>query len=193
MSIKRTARQRGLSLIELLMFIVIVSIAVVAIVRVMSVTAVGSADPLRRKQALLIAESMLEEIELAHFTYCDASDDNADTATATSECAGPPEAVGPEAGDSRPYDNVNDYVAAFGTPKAYATDVLGNNFPTGYTAQVTIQPDAALGTGATLIAPADATPAGMTVLRITVSVVYGGGADDTITLDGYRTRYAGHI
>jgi MSHA pilin protein MshD len=59
-----TKRQRGVSLIELIMFIVIVSISVAGILLVMNRVTGRSADPLIRKQALAVAESMLEEIQL---------------------------------------------------------------------------------------------------------------------------------
>jgi MSHA pilin protein MshD len=59
-----TLRQRGISLIELIMFIVIVSTALAGILLVMNQVMAHSADPLVRKQALAVAESMLEEIRL---------------------------------------------------------------------------------------------------------------------------------
>lgn len=61
------APQQGISLIELIMFIVIVSVALAGLLLVMNVTGKGSVDPLFHKQALAIAESLLEEIELQHF------------------------------------------------------------------------------------------------------------------------------
>ncbi|MET3131390.1 MSHA pilin protein MshD [Oxalobacteraceae bacterium GrIS 1.11] len=191
MSISYPGRRRcGLSLIELLVFIVIVSIGVLSILRVMNLTVSASADPLRRKQALLIAQAMLEEVEQARFTYCDPSDANFDTAANPAGCATTVENVGQEAAGPRPYDNVNDYVTAFGSPVPYTTDAGGTAFPAGYTAQVTIQPDAGLGPAlGPKIAPVDATPANMEVLRITVAVSYGAGAGDNVVLDGYRTRY----
>jgi MSHA pilin protein MshD len=57
----------GLSLIELLFFIVIVSIAVIGILGVMNLNTGHSADPLPRKQALAFAEAVLEEIESVPF------------------------------------------------------------------------------------------------------------------------------
>jgi MSHA pilin protein MshD len=57
-------RQRGISLIELIMFIVIISSAMAGILMVMDRVTGHSADPLVRKQALAVAESMLEEIQL---------------------------------------------------------------------------------------------------------------------------------
>ena len=56
--------QRGISLIELIMFIVIISVALAGILLVMNKVMTHSADPLIRKQALAIGESMLEEIKL---------------------------------------------------------------------------------------------------------------------------------
>ncbi|MDD5301264.1 MAG: hypothetical protein PHD65_12325 [Gallionella sp.] len=58
----------GISLIELIIFIVIVSVALAGIMLVMNTTTRYSADPLIQKQSLTIAESLLEEIELKDFT-----------------------------------------------------------------------------------------------------------------------------
>ncbi len=59
--------QTGISLIELIMFIVIVSVALAGIMLVMNQTSGHSADALVRKQALVVAESLLEEIEAHDF------------------------------------------------------------------------------------------------------------------------------
>lgn len=60
----KIGKQRGISLIELIMFIVIVSTAMAGILLVMDQVTRSSADPLIRKQAFAVAESMLEEIRL---------------------------------------------------------------------------------------------------------------------------------
>jgi len=195
MSTRRAhARQRGVTLVELILFMVIVGIALAGILGVLRFTTHNSADPVRRKQALMIAEGLLEEVELAKFTWCDPSSDNADTATGTAQCT-IPEAFGqatPEPVGARPYDNVNDYVAAANQPTA-AFDVGGkladaNGNPmnvTGYTAQVTITPDAIGPAGASI--GATGTSADTDVLRIRVEVSYD---DQVLVLDGYRARYA---
>lgn len=67
-SLRRTSS--GFTLVELVIFIVIVSIAVAGILLVMNFTTANSADPQIRKQALSIAESLMEEASLAPFTYC---------------------------------------------------------------------------------------------------------------------------
>ncbi len=57
-------RLRGIGLIELIMFIVIISVAVAGILLVMNQVTRHSADTLVQKQALSIAESFMEEIQL---------------------------------------------------------------------------------------------------------------------------------
>ncbi|MDD2932371.1 MAG: pilus assembly protein MshD [Methylotenera sp.] len=61
--------QVGFTLIELVIFIVIVSVAVVGILSVMNTVVKSSADPMVRKQAAALADSILEEILLK--PYCD--------------------------------------------------------------------------------------------------------------------------
>lgn len=63
--------QCGISLIELIMFIVIISVALIALLSVLNVTTKNSTDPLLRKQALAIAESLLEEVQLQNFSNPD--------------------------------------------------------------------------------------------------------------------------
>ena len=58
----------GSSLVELLLFIVIVSVALVGVLSVMNLTTQHSADPLIRKQAIVVAESLLEEISQQNFS-----------------------------------------------------------------------------------------------------------------------------
>lgn len=190
-------RQAGVTMIELVMFIVIIAVALAGIVGVMSFTSANSADPLRRKQALMLAEGLLEEVRLAGFTFCDPRADNADSAQNTAECT-LAEGFGNEgpAGTVflRPFDNVNDYVTAGNTPASpfadntgALTDALGRRLGVaGYDATVTITPDrlgdiGAAATGIGTSADADA-------LRIRVTVRYEGG--DPVVLDGYRARYA---
>ena len=61
------AGQRGFSLVELILAIVIVSVGLAASLIPIIVATKSSADPLVRKQSLAIAESLLEEIELKPF------------------------------------------------------------------------------------------------------------------------------
>ncbi len=176
----RLARQQGISLIEMIMFIIIVSIGVVALLAVFSTTSRKSADPMIQKQMLAIAEALLEEIESKPFTYCDPDDANATTASSAAGCATLPEAMGPEAGETRSgatsFDNVNDYGPSLVISPI--TDVAGNAIAGlgGYAATITVAASALNGIAAT-----DA-------LQITVTVA--GPGNSSLALQGHRTRYA---
>jgi MSHA pilin protein MshD len=198
-----SVRQRGVTLIELILFIVIVGVAVGGILTVMNLTNRGSADPVRRKQALIIAEGLLEEVELAKFSYCDPADPAADdevNTTSSAACTTVPERWGqlaPEpVASGRPYDNINDYVTApdtwstaFNNGAGDLVDANGAKLDvTGYTARLKIAPAVLGGIGNDLTgAPNPANTADTNVLRITVEVSYDG---ESVTLDGYRVRYA---
>lgn len=172
-------RQHGLTMVELVMFIVIVGVAVVGVLGVISLTTRSSAEPIRQKQAMAIAESLVDEIRAAHITWCDLNDPAYLTATSAAGCAvaeGPNQEAG---GGLRPFDNVNDYIVTYGVEQAYNTDVIGTPFPAGYAATVKITPVAFGPAGAAI-------PAGA-ALRIEVTVKYG---TDAVTLESWRTRYA---
>jgi MSHA pilin protein MshD len=183
--------QGGLTLIEMILFMLIVGVALAAIVGVLNLTTSGSADPLRHKQALMIAEGLLEEVQLARYTWCDPTADKAgdDGVKGSAECD-VPENWGPEAGGKRPFDNINDYVSAAGAAATPFNNVDGkladaNGEPMnveGYTARVTVTPESIGG-----IAVSNPASADVDVLRIRVEVRFDA---ETIVLDGYRTRYA---
>ena len=187
----RAAAQRGLSLIELILFIMIISVALAGILLVMQRVTASSADPLLRKQALAIAESLMEEVQLMPFTFCDPDDANSTTASnstigAAGGCATLSEdtAIDPEAGESRysstsPFDNVSDYHnfsmnAGNGGLRDINNNAIANL--SAYNASIVIRRAAFNG-----MAASDA-------LHITVSVTAPNG--EQIQIDGYRTRYS---
>lgn len=193
MSIERTRCRRwgrGFTLIELIVFIVIVSVGLAGILSVLNITARHSADPMIRKNLLTIAEALLEEVTSRPFTWCDPDDsDNASTASSAADCtAGRAEGMGPEAAmaasGSMPavaaetrgtFDNVNDYYVLGGLALATVTDVTGTHSYVGYGATINVTSEALNG-----IAAADS-------LRVTVTVTGGG---DSLTVEGYRTRHS---
>ena len=75
------ASQRGLSLIELVMFIAIVGLAIVGLLIVYNQAVKGSADPMVRKQAVAVAESLLNEVLMQPFSWCDPQDAANDAST----------------------------------------------------------------------------------------------------------------
>ena len=174
--------ERGLSLIELLIFIIVVGVAVTGVVSVFSLNARSSADPVVRKQAVAIAESLLEEVLAQPYTYCDPDDANSETATSPAGCASLAEtAMAPEAGESRysnltPFDNVNDYngFSMVGIQDLSGATIAGL---AAYSASIQVQPAGAF----------NGIPAGETLL-VTVTVAAPG--NHTVSLSGYRTRYA---
>lgn len=112
----RKQPEHGLTLIELLIFIVIVGIAATAILGVFGSLTRNSASMLPDKQAQAIAASMLQEVLAQPFTFCDPDDVQVTTALSATigptGCASQIENMGPE-GETRngptPFDNVNDY------------------------------------------------------------------------------------
>lgn len=188
-------RQGGVTLIELILFIMIIGIALTAIIGVMNVTTARSSDPVRTKQALMLAEGLLEEVELAAFTRCDPTSVEPLTPTVPPAACNIPEAwgqVSPEPVGPRPYDNVNDYVAAANVATAafnaggVLTDANGRALNvTGYTATVAITPEAVGPAGA--LVGSGGTAADTDMLRIRITVAYD---NQTLALDGYRARYA---
>ncbi len=190
-------RGRGFTLVELVVFITIISVGIAGILGVMNYTTRASANPLAQKQALAIAEAYLEEILAMPFTYCDPDDLNAATAQSTAAvnpgdptvCAATLEGIGAE-GETRgsattPYDNVNDYSSlAAGVPANVDGSAISGL--ADYTVSVGVAAVALAGSGGT-VAATDANGRPQS-LRVTVTVTGPGGT--TVVLDGYRTRYA---
>ena len=109
----------GFSLIELVIFMIIVSIAVVGVLSVINQTAKSSADPMVRKQAAALADSILEEVLLKEYTDPDATE------------------VGESGRDN--YDDVDDFN---GKTQALFTDLPSE--VSGYTIAITVDLPAAL-------------------------------------------------
>lgn len=64
----RPVRHSGFSLIEVIIAMLLISVGVVGLLSAMNTTVKGSADPMVRKQAIAVAESLLEEIALKEFS-----------------------------------------------------------------------------------------------------------------------------
>ena len=62
---------RGVTLIELVIFLVVISTGLSGILMAMQVVGRHSADPLVQRQELAVAETLLSEVELQPFTTCD--------------------------------------------------------------------------------------------------------------------------
>ncbi|TXT31150.1 MAG: hypothetical protein FD131_1223 [Rhodocyclaceae bacterium] len=182
-----TSLQRGITLVEQIVFIVIVSVGVIGLVSVMNPAIRASADPMLTKQLVAMTESLLNEVMHQPFTWCDPDDPAASTAQSYGDCVSPQNTnttasfSGVETrfgiSPASPFDNVSDYgVHSW----ANIDDPSGSNAMAGYTASV------AVARAGTALGLADDTAA----LSVTVTVSRGA---ETFSLTGYRFRYAPRI
>ena len=153
-------RAHGFSLVEAVVFIVIVSTALVGVLSVMNATTQRSADPLVRKQAIAVAESMLEEVSLHVFAITGAP-------------------VAPTQANRQSFDDIADY-DGFATTGIFPIDSTAL-IPglSGYNLAVTVAAAAFGPTGLTVPA------ANARLITVTVN-----GPDGVnVVLAGYRTAY----
>ncbi len=183
-------RQTGITLIEQIVFMVIVSVGVVALVAVMNPSIRASADPMVTKQSLAIAEALLNEVLHQPVTWCDPDDTNAASAQSYAGCATTPQsALGPTpATESRDgasgsfFDNVRDY---HGFAMDDIADPSGGSIVAGYRGEVVVGE-----AGGLFGLAADAALAvTVTVCRTTTPSSVCAGRDN-FALTGYRFRYA---
>lgn len=182
--------QRGLSLVEVVVTMIVLSVGVVGVLSTFGVSLRGSVEPMRQKQMTAIAESLLVEILHQPFTLCDPDDSKAGIALTTAECTGGAAAsqdvLGPRpAGEQRfgvpagapvansQFDNVGDYHGFAMNP---VVDLTGTAMA-GYSAAVAIAQ----------VGGAFGLPNNADVLSVTVTVSRG---SENFSLTGYRFRYA---
>ena len=166
-------------MIEVVIFIVVISISLLGMVSTMSLVGRYSGSPAIQRQSLALAESLLAEIELQPFTTCDPNGLPLTTGGACVISQG----LAAESGESRysttaPFNNVGDYNTFSMSSAGSGIKALDGSVITalaGYSAAVTVQGNQTLG----------ALPAA-DVLLITVAVTGPDGS--VINLSGYRTR-----
>ncbi|HQU14565.1 MAG: hypothetical protein B7Z66_15710 [Chromatiales bacterium 21-64-14] len=163
---------RGMTLIELVISIVVVSIAVTGVLLAINQTVRHSADPMITEQATAIAQSYLEEIMLQSF---------ANPPNTTAPCN--PATLGPDPGETRAtYNDVGDYNGLVDAPPR---DQNGTPMDPGsslidlskYIVKVRVSCAALNGI------PATASK------RIDVTVTNSAVPDLDITISAYRTAY----
>lgn len=158
----RCQQQKGFTLIELIIFIVVIGVGVAGVLSVFTSSVRNSVDPLVRKQTQAIAESLLEEIVLKEF-----QDPNGGT-NGVSTCN---LAVGV---NRTVWDDVCDYN---GYTSAAITDAEGNVVPGLAAYRVT-----SVGVSTVQLTGGGAP----NVKRIVVSVT---GPQGVVSLIGYRGKY----
>jgi len=159
-------RIRGATLVEVVIFIVIIATALSTVLGTLALTVGRSSDPLVARQALTAAESLLQEVMSQPYTANDLD--------------GGPDAIGPEAGESRfsttsPFDHVDDY-AGYTETGIYKPDGTAVPGLSGYNASVAIAAQAL-----------DNVPSGEGLL-VTVTVTGPGGY--SVSVSGFRARVA---
>jgi MSHA pilin protein MshD len=189
---RHVLRQRGVTLIETIVLMVMLSVGVIGLVTAMNPLIRASADPMVTKQMVAIAESLLNEIEHQPNTWCDPDDTNAATAQSYAGCATNPQNVlGPTPNTERRdgsgpsgqfFDNVRDYA---GFAMDNIADPAGGSVVAGYRAEVAI-----VEVGATFGIPADAALAITVTACQTTAPSTPCAGRNSIAVAGYRFRYA---
>ena len=164
--------QRGATLVELIVSIVVISIGLAGVLLVIDRTTGSSGDALTEHQAIAVAEAYLEEIRAKSF--CDP--DNAPNTCVAGNCQ---VCVAAE-GSRTLFDNVCDYNGLDETPPHDQNDNAIGALA-AYRVRVTVLTGDSLG-------PAGAQVTGGNCELLTTQVrVTGPGAD--LTLSDYRTNY----
>lgn len=166
--------QRGVTLIELIIFIVVVSIGVAGVLIAFNTAVKSSVDPMLNKQALRLAESTLQEVLQKSYQNdaLDAANTSASlgcTLNTTPSCRANTPTDRPNYND---IDDYNNYTQSGVTTMDGAVTVTSL---AGYSVSIVVNNTATLGG----IAATD-------VKKITVTVTGGG---QTLTLSGYRSNY----
>ncbi|WP_170298946.1 prepilin-type N-terminal cleavage/methylation domain-containing protein [Massilia eburnea] len=110
--------QRGFTLVEMIIAMVIIAVGLAGVLGVLSRTAVSSTDPMVSKQMTAIAEGMMEEIQLKPFID--------HTATPFNGC------------DRSAFDDLDDYAGYGGANGIQVCTIDGTPGPAGYTVQVSM-------------------------------------------------------
>lgn len=187
-------RLRGLTLVETIVSLLVISVGVVGVLSTMNVSIRHGADPMRQKQMTAIAESLLAEVLQQPFTFCDPDDPRASTATlsgTTPTCDNPANdqnkgggalTSATPAGETRlSFDNVADYGGWSVNPVSDVSGIASSEVA-GYKARVDIDR-----VGSSLFALPAAEDGAVLRATVTVSTIDN---SESFSLSGYRFRYA---
>ncbi|MBP9712560.1 MAG: type II secretion system protein [Sterolibacterium sp.] len=164
-------KAKGFTLIELIMYIIIVGVGLVGVLSTFQVATAHSGDPMLRKQALTVAEMMLEQI-LSRRYQNDLFDPNNTGNTFGCTPATPTPCRVNTVADLPNYNDVSDY-ADWSQSGVYQQDgSLNPALGTTYTVAVSVTPIVLNG---------------VATKRVTVTV--SGHSFETLSLTGYRASY----
>ena len=127
--------QAGVTLVELVISMVIISVALVAVLNSFGFLVSKSADPLWRNKSLKLAQLYLDEI-LAR-SYDDATPVGGVPPVASPSCSG----LGPESGEARAtFNDVDDYNGVDDSPPVSLIGSIDSSY-SSYRVQVTVTCD----------------------------------------------------
>lgn len=182
------------------MVIVLVGVVAGGLMSLSGRLATQSAEAMRTRQALTLAQALLDEVRHMPFTYCDPNDANALTANSAvvgaGGCAATVDTMGPEAGETRynaanRYDGVTDY-QGFKMPGGACAgglcDINGNLINGPGSSLAGCKASVALAPVALAAIPALDVNGRPQVLRIAVTVTCPGMLP--LQLEGIRVRHA---
>lgn len=175
-----SGRAVGLTLIELIVFILIVSVALTGILAVLNLTTQKSADPILNKQALAVAEAMLDEI-LAKDYMNDPADPTNGSSTLGCTPTTTPSCKLNTLLDRQNYNDVDDF-DGWNQAGIYQADGSLAPLPVShntYSVKVSVTP--------TTLGLDNGDPLAKVVAKKITVTVDGGGK--TVELSGYRTNY----
>jgi MSHA pilin protein MshD len=166
-------KSRGFTLIEVILFVVVVSAGLAGLLTVFNTGVKDSADPMRRKQAMLIAEATLGEVMQKSFQNDPADSSNASstlgcTPTTTPACTANSWLARPN------YNDVDDFNGFAQNGIKQIDGITPVNGLETYSVSISV---AAHALGAISAANAK---------LITVNVI---GGDQNVSLSAYRTNY----
>lgn len=128
-------RQQGVTLVELVISIVIISIAMVAVLNSFSFSISQSADPLWRNKSLKLAQLYLDEILAKNYDH---NTPVGGLPEVTNPACG---SLGPEAGETRAtYNDVDDYDGTSDSPPVSLVGNLDSSYAS-YSVSVTVECD----------------------------------------------------
>jgi MSHA pilin protein MshD len=165
MCIRSARRAPGFTLIEVLIAIIVLAVATVGVLLVYASASRGTANALINKQAMAIAEAMVEEIELTAFSNPSGGFSGAATPA-----------------NRQNFDDVSDY-NGYASTGVFTIDNIAITLLANYNVSVTVTASAFAG-GAS--AADDITAADAKLITVTVTNPTAGVS---VSFDGWRVNY----